>query len=167
MVACVCVIWWSPDPVGHVLAVDVFAGCAIAVLSTCVCVCVTVCVHTHTLLFLICVGTIVPSVCTEAAESVQIRAWLERVPEILRLIQRMLVEVRLKSPPPPAKLQQMVCSGSSSQFWGGNTNRCCTALIVSQRRSAQVNSAPTTRNLFSMGVAKGALAKSELDNCCF
>lgn len=59
--------------------------------------CVCLCVHTHAP-FLICVCTIVLSVCTEAAESVQIRAWPERVPEILSLIQRMLEEVRPEFP---------------------------------------------------------------------
>lgn len=58
------------------------------------CVCVPECAHTlHTLL--ICVCTIVPSVCTVAAESVQIRAGLESVPDTLRLIQRMLEQVRI------------------------------------------------------------------------
>lgn len=48
--------------------------------------CTFVCAHTHTHTpFLICVCTIVPSVCTEPAESVKIRARLG--PEILNLIE--------------------------------------------------------------------------------
>lgn len=56
------------------------------------CVYLCACTLTHILFLHLCMHTVITDVCTEPAESVQIRglAWL--LPEILRLIQRMLGE---------------------------------------------------------------------------
>lgn len=89
-----------------------------------VCLCLQ---HTHTPL-LICVCTIVPSVCAEAAESVQIRARLGFA--CCRDTEPDTVDVRGSLPPPPqpsTELHHMADRVLSPHFYGGDierTSRC-------------------------------------------